>query len=205
MRHGFTMIELVIVIGLVTIISLVVGIFSLDVARVGSFIEKSLQNQQSLEVTFQAMDSEVRSMGPSSLGAYPIESVSTTSLVFFGDIDRNGVFDRVRYFLPISATTTVTSTLQKGIIVPTGNPLVYATSSEKITVVLRNVIIPTSSPTFEYFDATYTGSQVAMSYPIDINKIRLIRVNVSADVNPGVTPKATFYTTTINIRNLRSN
>lgn len=196
MRKGFTFIEVVIVIAIFAVIFTAIASFGQNTSLLSNLINKSLQVEQDLRQTFQILVTEIRSAGPSGLGAYPIESAVTSSLTFFSDIDEDGVFERVRYFVG-------TSTLEKGVIEPAGNPLVYATSSETLKTTVNYLLITTS--TFEYYDANYTGSEAPLSVPIDVTKIRIVKVTVTADVNPGVAPKPVTFTNTINVRNLRSN
>lgn len=193
---GFTFIEVVIVIAIFAVIFTAIASFSQNTNLLSNLINKSLQAEQDLRQTFQILVTEIRSAGPSSLGAYSIESAATSSLTFFSDIDEDGIFERVRYFVG-------TSTLRKGVIKPTGNPLVYATSSEILKTTVNYLLIATS--TFEYYDANYTGSEAPLSAPIDVTKIRIVKVTVTADVNPGVAPKPVTFTNTITVRNLRSN
>ena len=193
---GFTLIEVVIVIAIFATIFTVIASFGQNTSLLSNLINKSLQAEQDLKQTFQILVTEIRSAGPSSLGAYPIESAATGSIAFFSDIDEDGIFERVRYFVG-------TSTLQKGVIKPTGNPLVYATSSEVLKTMVNYLLIATS--TFEYYDSNYTGSEAPLSTPIDVTKIRIVKVTVTADVNPGTAPKPVTFTNTIDVRNLRSN
>ena len=193
---GFTFIEVVIVIAVFAVLFMVIASFGQNTSLLSNLINKSLEIEQDLRQTFQVRVTEIRSAGPSSLGAYPIESAATGSLAFFSDIDEDGIFERVRYFIG-------TSTLQKGVIKPSGNPLVYTTSTETVKSVVRYLLPATS--TFEYYDASYTGSEAPLSAPIDVTKIRIIKITVTADVNPGAAPKPVTFTNTVNVRNLRSN
>lgn len=193
---GFTFIEVVIVIAIFAVIFMVIASFGQNTSLLSNLINKSLQIEQDLRQTFQILVTEIRSAGPSSLGAYPIESAATGSLVFFSDIDEDGIFERVRYFVG-------TSTLEKGVTEPAGNPLVYATSSEVTKTVVNYLLLATS--TFEYYDANYTGVEAPLSIPIDAAKVRIVKITVTADVNPGAAPKPVTFTNTVNVRNLRSN
>jgi hypothetical protein len=135
-------------------------------------------------------------MGPSALGGYAIESASPTSIVFFSDTDKNGVADRVRYFVG-------TSTINVGITKASGTPLTYATSTEVTKNIVWNLV--STSTIFEYYNASYTGTQASMTVPIDLPSIRVIKFGVSVDINPGKTPLPTYFTNTVNPRNLRTN
>jgi len=198
LRQGFSLVEVIIFAAITASLIFVVSSLTSNVANIENFVNQKLQSRSSLEQTFQMLVTEIRSAGPSSNGAYQIESASTSSLVFFSDIDQDGIFERVRY-------TLSTSTIAKGFINPSGNPLVYATSTEVVKDVMTNVIVSTSTDLFNYFDSAYAGSQAPLTSPIDVSKIRVVKVSVYADTNPGKAPKATFFSDTITIRNLRSN
>ena len=193
-RGGFALIEFIIVIAIFAGILLVIANFSRNAAVLSNLINQNLQVEQDLEQTFQTIVTEIRSMGPSVQGAYPIESATTSSLVFFSDVDEDGVSERVRY-------TIGTSTVVRGITEPAGNPAVYSTSTEAVKTVVSNLF--TTSSTFEYFDSSYTGTGAPLSSPIDISKIRLVRVTISADVSPTSAPKPTTFTNMIMVRNLK--
>ena len=198
--QGFSLVEVIIFAAITAALIFVVSSLTSNVDNIGNFVNQKLQSRSSLEQTFQMLVTEIRSAGPSSNGAYQIESATTSSLVFFSDIDQDGIFERVRY-------TLGTSTIAKGFIKPSGNPLVYATSSETIKDVITNVIVSTSTGAifFNYYDSAYTGSQAAMNSPIDVSRIRVVKVSVYVDTNSGKAPKPTFFSDTITIRNSRSN
>lgn len=197
-RDGFSLFEVVIVMSIFAIVLFAVTSFRGNLNMLENLVNQKLQSRQDLDQEFQIMITELRSAGPSSLGAYPIEAASTSSITFFSDIDKDGIFERVRYYL---SSTTV----EKGVVEPTGNPLVYSTSTEATTTIVSNVIISTSTPLFQYYDTNYTGSQAALASPIDATQVRIVKVSLSVDVNPKLAPVPIFFSNTVNIRNLRSN
>jgi len=194
---GFTLIELMLVIGLWAMVGIIVLYFARDLTNTGKFIERKLQNQSDLELVFFKLVIDVRSVAPSALGAYPLVSAATSSLIFFSDTDNDGITEQVRYFFG-------TSTIERGITVATGTPLQYATSTEIITTVIHNVLA-TSTPFFQYFDAQYTGTEAPLAQPVNTTDVRSVLVTVLADINPGAAPTPTFYSRLITMRNLRSN
>lgn len=149
------------------------------------------------------MVTDLRSMGPSSVGAYPIESASTSSIVFFSDVDENGVFDRVRYFLATSTATSGVKVVKKGIIKPIGNPYVYVASSEIVSTVVQNVVTSTE-PLFQYYASTFTGSEASLTSPIDIPSVRILKITVYADLSPRA-PRPLLFSDTVTMRNLKTN
>ncbi len=197
-REGWSLLEIIvglaISMGVILVLTQFVGIIS----NIQGFLDRKLRPQQDVESTLQSMVTEVRSMGPSAAGAYPLESAGTSTIVFYSDINQNGTFERVRY-------TIATNTLQKGVTVPVGNPPTYPTSTgEVVTVVVPNTIASSSS--FAYFDTNYTGTQPAISFPItDPTIVRSVQIILTADVSTSTSPKPTTFTDFVTIRNLRSN
>ena len=197
-REGFSLIEVILFAAIGGAILFVVANMTRNVSQIEDFVNQKLKSRGDLEQTFQILVTDIRSAGASSGGAYPIESASTSSLVFYSDVDQDGIMEKVRYAL-------ATSTIRRGLVEPTGNPLVYASSSEVLTNIIENVIVSTSTNLFDYFDSTYYGSSSAMISPINISIIRVVKISVFVDTNPGKSPKPTLFSDTITIRNLRSN
>jgi type II secretory pathway component PulJ len=198
-REGFSLAEVLIVISIAVSIVFVVGNLNSNVTLLNNLVSQQLQSRSDIVQTLQIMTTEIRSAQPSQNGAYAIETVATSSFVFYSDVNKNGTIERVRYFLS-------SSTVYRGLVQPTGTPATYPTSTEVITDIIDNVApISSSTPIFQYFDATYTGTQASLSYPITVSIVREILISFGADVKPKVAPGPTSFSALIDIRNLRSN
>ena len=193
-NSGFTLVEILISLAIFAGIAFIIGTFMKTVFDYQLLFTQQLTAQQELETTFAAMLPEVRSMVPSALGGYAIAQAATSSLTFFVDADADGIVDQMRYFL--NGTT-----LYKGIIRPSGNPLVYTSASEIVTEVAHYVVV--GAPIFTYFDVNYTGTEAAMTYPITISDIRLIRVDLTVRDPDKTSPLSSSIE--IVPRNLRTN
>lgn len=193
-NSGFTLVEILISLAIFAGIAFVIGTFMKAIFDYQLLFTQQLTAQQEVDIAFAIMLPEMRSMVPSALGGYAITQVATSSLTFFVDSNADGIADQVRYFL--SGTT-----LRKGVIIPSGNPLVYDGAGEIVTDVAHNVVV--GAPIFSYFDAQYAGTEAAMTYPITLSNIRLIRVDLTVrDPN-----KTSPLSSRIEIvpRNLRTN
>ncbi len=193
---GFSLFEVVLAIGIASIVVVVAVRFGAVLSSFGTAIGNQTQTGQEAILGFQVFTTDIRAMNVSSLGAYPLESTATSSLIFYSDVDQDGLFERVRYFFG-------TSTLQRGIIKPTGNPFVYATSSEIVTTAIQRVAV--SKSIFDYFDSSYTGSQNPLTSPIDTLAVRIIRPTIVITVGTATSSRQMTFMQTITIRNLRSN
>ncbi len=196
--EGFTIIEILIVAVIAIPLIFVVSSFGENLGVLQNLVGQKLQSRSDIDGTLQIMATEIRSAGPSSLGAYAVNSASTSTFSFYSDIDKDGLFERVRYFF-------ATSTIQKGVVKPVGNPLAYTTSTEIVTTAIANVLFTSSTKLFNYYGPTFTGSEQPLSLPIDLSQVRIVKVVFYADVTPGKTPQPLYFSTEADLRNLRSN
>ena len=192
-RAGFTLMEVLIAMSIFSGILLTVSIFGLDLYDFTIFIGENLSAQQEIQATLQVMTVDMKMMNQSVLGSYAIESTSQNALTFYSDIDGDGLTDRVRYFLEGNI-------LKKGIIKPGGSPMNYS-GTEKITEMVHNIYTP-SGNIFAYYNSSYTGNEAALTFPINISVVRLIKVNITVDQSPADAASRINLSASVNIRNL---
>jgi prepilin-type N-terminal cleavage/methylation domain-containing protein len=195
-RAGFTIIEIVITVAVLSGVALAVGSFTTDIFKTTRFINTTLTAQDQARRTVSALIAELRTASISSLGAYPIAEASASNLTFYSNIDHDAYKERLRYF-------TSGGTLKRGVLKPNGNPLTYNPANETITDVVKYLINPSSI--FSYFNDSYNGQGAPMSFPVNIPDIRLIRISLQIDQNVNEPPGAYELTSEVNIRNLKDN
>ncbi len=194
-RAGFTLIEIVIAMGITMMVGVLFVRLSRDVTDTTLRFSRTLITQQAIETTLQVIIPEIRSIAQSNDGSFPISVAATSTFEFYSDIDRDGLFDRVRYFLD-------GATLTKGVIKPTGSPLAYVTSTETLQSLVDNIIV--GSQIFTYYDrnATTTNS-VPLQQPVSPLDVKTIRVSLVANQGTSSTPSLVGVDTEATIRNLR--
>lgn len=198
MKKGFSLIEIIIVVAIASSIVLIVSNLSGNISLLNGFVSQELQSKSDISQTLQIVTTEIRSAGLSANGAYAIVSAATSSFIFYSDVDESGPAERVRYYL-------ASSTIYRGVISATGTPATYPTSTEVVTDMIDSVIIPSSTVLFSYYDSSYSGTQAAMTSTVDVSPIRLVRISFYADVKPQQSPGPQYFSTLVDIRNLRSN
>lgn len=192
---GFTLIEIVVAVAITSGLAFFFMTLARDTTDATLRFNSQLMTQQQIEQTMQLIVPEIRSIAQGIDGAYPIAEATTSTFQFYSDIDRNGSFDKVRYFLS-------NGTLKKGVIRPTGNPPVYATSSEAITDVVASVVGGTTL--FSYYDSSATSSASnALPSPIDVLRIKTIKITIVANQGTATKPSLVGAETSATIRNLR--
>lgn len=193
---GFTTLEVAITVAVLAGVVLVVGNFTTDVFKTSRFINTTLTAQDQARRTIGNLVAELRTASISNLGAYPIAEASATSLTFYSDVDDDAYKERLRYFVS-------GSTLRRGVLKPSGSPLTYNPANETVNDVVTFLTNPSS--VFSYFSAAYNGSGSALTFPVNIPDIRLVRVSVQIDQYPNEPPEAYELSSEVNLRNLKDN
>ncbi len=196
-KKGFTLLELIIVVFIVALTFAGVSALGRNIFYFNGVIQNNANAEFEIRQAFKSMTQEVRSMGVSNEGSYPLVAAASSSITFYYDLNSNGSMDRIRYYL--SGNTIV-----KGITTPTGNPLTFSSVTEATTTVVRNVYNG-STGVFSYYDTSYTGTSSALTFPVTASSVRLVKINLLINPNPKKSSTVTTYTTQVSLRNLKDN
>lgn len=197
-KKGFTLVETIVAIAIFTGVIVALGAFQRDVFFFNDVLQIGLNNVTEARKVLRPFVGEVRKAQPSNTGSSSIESAQQKSFIFYTDTDGDGVRERIRYFIE-------GDTFKKGVVTPTGDPLSYNISNEKIVSVVHDVIY--DSTNFSYFDSNYNGTSAtpALSFPVSPSDVRLIKIDLTIDANPGRAPSLMTITTQATVRNLKDN
>jgi len=198
-NSAFTLVEVLVSLGIfLLLIGSVVGILSFSF-KSKNIIWEQLSTQNEGRKTVNDFINELRTAAQSSIGAYPIAAANTSTITFYSNIDVDSWRERVRYFL--SGTI-----LKKGILKPSGNPLVYNSANEVVTDIVHDIANGTSS-IFYYYGENYNGvnNTSTLSYPIDLTKIRVVGIKLRMEENPNLSPAPLIVEGKTEVRNLKTN
>lgn len=193
---GFTLVEILVVIGITTILSVGATTLLRDTTVFTGIFQKGLNSVDEGRKILRPLVGEVRSASPAHNGAYALEATGADSLIFYSDIDNDDLIERVRYFLD-------EGTFKKGVTKPTGSPLAY-TGGEQIFWVIQDVANG-ATPLFEYFDTDYDGTTDPLVQPVTTGDVRLIKITIIIDSDPTRPPESVELSTQMTIRNLKDN
>ncbi len=193
-----TLVEIIVAIAILIIVMIAVSTFQYNVLDYNRHSQTALTNVGDATNILKYMSKELRTMSPSVTGSYPILSVATSSITFYSDIEGDGTKEQIRYYI-------ASTTLYRGIIVPSGSPMTYNPTDESKSTIATGVRNATSSALFEYFNGLYGGNEQPLTYPITIFTIRLVKINITIDSDPRRSPVPITYTTQISLRNLKDN
>ncbi len=196
-NKGMTLVEIVVVVAIFGLIMLAVFELGSSIFSFNRVAQDNLFAQSSARKVLKVMISELRSVSPSSLGAYPISSVGTSTITFFSNIDTDDYKERIRYFVQGNS-------LMKGVIKPSGNPLVYNNVDEEVSLLI-DYFANGSTPMFEYFDEDYSGTSTPLVDPVQATSVRLVKIYIVIDKDANKNPGPIFVTSQVSLRNLKNN
>jgi Tfp pilus assembly protein PilW len=197
-NKGLTVVELLISVAILGLLTGTVTLFQRDIFTLNFTAQSNLSAQLDGRHILKQISAELREASPSSLGAYPIALASSSALTFYTDKDNNGVKERIRYYLS-------GKNLMRAVLVPTGSPLVYNSANEVSSISVSNIANPSNTPIFQYFDTNYAGTTSPLAFPVDITKVRLVKITTVIEKDPNKSPTPITVTTQVNIRNLKDN
>jgi len=193
---GFTIIEMLVTIGVLAIIIVSISAFLSDYGRSSDILNVQLTLQGEARNAADQMVNDLRKINYASNGAYAIDSATATSIVFYSNLNNDSYFEKVRYFIN-------GNNLQKGVIVPTGNPLVYNPASETVTTLSAHEANG-GTELFQYYDSAYNGvTGSPLAGPVDVTKITLVKINLILANNTVPESNPFIIETKVNLRNLR--
>ena len=193
-----TLAEALVALSIFVVIMVVVTTFEVNVFSYQRTASGSLETAQDAQALLKIMMKELRSLAPSANGAYPLTTAGTSTIVFFSDITGTGVVDQITYSL-------IGNTLYKAVIIPSGSPAVYNTSSQSTTSLVANVRNASSTPVFQYFDQNYDGTTQPLAQPVTVTSVHTIKINLTLDTDPNHSPLPVTYSATVQLRNLKTN
>jgi len=171
---GFTLVELVVSVGIFGMIILVVSTLQITIFTQSKLSQgRNAVNQQSL-IALHNFASEVRAAETPYDGSFPIASATGSTVSFYADVNGNGIIERIRY-------SVENGELRRGIIIPTGQPLSYDPLSEKVATIISNVL--NTPPYFTYYGSSYDGSTStpALAQPVSTSNVRLVQMQLQID------------------------
>jgi hypothetical protein len=195
-QKGMTAVEALVAICLFAVASTLIASFI-----VFSFKNHLKVNEEALaldriNINIQKIVEELRKMKTGENGSFPVEEALPNEIIFYSDINKDGLAERVNYFLE-------NGDLFKEVIIPTGEPLDYLEANAERTKIASEIINDEANPIFRYLgiDPLGGGNNLELSQPLDIFRVRLITVSLITSI--GSSEKQNLVESKVMLRNLK--
>lgn len=191
--RGFTLAETIVVIALVAIVGVAMQYAIQYFYRANAYVLQSTAAINSARNGVSTMASHMREATYGDDGSFPLANLSTSSVTFFADVDRDGGVERVKAYL-------IGTTFYRVVTNAGGTPLSYNGQAPATSTLATHVKNGTSTPIFRFYDnngAELTGS-------INLTEVSSISVTLKVDVNPQRAPEIYTLTQSATLRNLET-
>ena len=193
-NRGFTLIEMLIAVAILAIMAVAVSAFFISLYKEqGSDIAR-IKRIDTAGRVIETMSSEIRKMNRAENGIFPLEIIQEQTLVFYSDVDNDGLTERIEYFLNGTA-------LERKSIEP-GDNLDY--SGTETAAVIAGGIRNGTEPIFKYYDENYTGSEDPLPEPINVTSVKIIEIILDINADEKHLSSPLCVETKIHPRNLKN-
>ena len=192
-RRGFTLIEMIVVIGLTGLVGL--GLLSMITYfyRSNAFLLEATSAVDSASRGVNQSLEHLREASYGEDGGYPLITAATSSVTFYSDLDLDSSIERVRLYV-------TNGVLYRGVTEAVGNPPSYGGQPETTTVLATDLRNTALTPAFRYFDTN--GTELVGT--INTADVRTVRVRFDVDINPQRAPNILTLEGGATLRNLRN-
>ncbi len=202
-RKGFTLIEVVITLGILSFLMAGIYGFFIESYNFQTFVSEQNDAVSTARDGVEQLVYEIREAAPADTGAYTIELADEQELIFFSDVDADVLTERIRYFLD-------GTNLKKGVIEPTYDPLAeqtYAYDGTEVITTIGQAVQNGVTPIFTYYNGDWPGDIVnnPLSYPADPTEVKLIKIYLEVNINPAKVPETYQLENYVQLRNLKDN
>ncbi|MFA5994375.1 MAG: hypothetical protein WC823_05445 [Parcubacteria group bacterium] len=131
-------------------------------------------------------------------GTYPIVSAQNNDLVVFSDYNRDGITERLHFYLQ-------NGQLKMGFTIPTtGIPKTYPAGDQQTKILASYIVNTPAQPIFYYYNANYPADKInnPLVLPLDVSTVRLVKILLKININPNRGPENIETQSFVEIRNL---
>jgi type II secretory pathway component PulJ len=194
-EKGLSLVETIVVVSLFSLLMLGITSTIAMLYRTNGYALAQASEVSHARRGIEALSRDIREMTFGDDGTYPLVSMSSTSIGFYSDIDRDNSVEYVRY-------TLATTTLYKYVYNATGTPLSYGSTTPDETYIIseyvQNKVQGTS--TFRY----YLESGAAATATSTVTDIRYILLNLVINIDPYRNPGEYTLRSSAAPRNLKT-
>lgn len=194
--RGFTLVEMMVVIGIFTIVMLALTQSILTFYRHNAY---SIAQAAQIDNARKGMDSlirDVREMTFADNGTFPLVVMTPHKIGFYSDIDRDNSVEYVEY--EVSTTTRLTKRVYGAV----GSPPVYSTTPEA-TYLLSNFVQNLNQATSTFY--FYNSAGALATATSSVTDIVYVGAQIIVNVDPVRDPGQFMLRSAAALRNLKDN
>lgn len=203
LTKGLSLIEMIIAIGIFFIGMVAFVLLFVHGWKTNSFIMGEGENSATASRGVDLITKDLRRIRRGDEGSYLIKSANSNDLIVYVDVERDGITERVHYFLDEN-----TKKIKRGITKPAGtNPVSYPSGDGTTTDVISYITNNSSNPIFYYYGTDYPVSSDPITTPVSssqLQDIHLVKIVISVDINSNKEPSSITLESIVELRNINN-
>lgn len=194
--YGFTVVEMIVVIGIVSAIAIGVGTYGYEGMRRWNITRSQVDAQEDARSAMHDVTGDVREMILSDNGSYPLEIAEPFEIVFYANVQGDARREKIRYALE-------GTTLYRWVVnADTAEPPQYPAFTEDDGHIAAENIM-NEDYIFRYYDKTYDGSSAPLAEPVSLREVSLVQIKFLVETGYGQQSQQLEIGTNISLRNLK--
>jgi len=185
-NQGFTLIEIIVVMGVLSLIYLLTSDMVIDGFRLTRYEAEQATAVETARKSMSTMTADIRGANASERGDYTLAIVEDDQLSFYNDVNDDSLMEKIRYYL--DGTDLVREIYLPG---ATNDYSVFDASSTIASYVNNG-----DAPIFSYYNSNSEETAA-------INDIKMIGIYIMINVTPAIAPNDYILESRVNLRNLK--
>lgn len=197
-KKGMTLIEMLLAIAIFTIGIQGFTMLFMKSWKSNAYIFEMGQASSAVSEGLNKMVKYIRMASQGDDGSYAIKSADDNDLIIFSDYDKDGIGERLHFYFQ-------NGQIKMGITEPAnGVPKTYPNGDQQTTLIADKIVNDSGTPVFYYFNKDYPGDQAnnPVSTPANVAGIRLVKIFLKININPGRGPENIETQSFVELRNL---
>jgi type II secretory pathway pseudopilin PulG len=197
-QKGMTLVELMTISLILVLVSGVLSITILRTFYVNKYTIEQGINNSALQSSLRNLSKNIREARQSDSGAYLLKKAGDFDMVFYADLDNDGITEKAHYFLEDEY-------LKRGVSKPSGFPLEYPEGDEQVKTVAGGIINTAEEPLFYYYNKDYPIDQEnnPLTTPASVEAVGLIKIFIRANITEEQAPNDMEIETFVKPRNIK--
>ncbi len=194
-QKGFTLMEIVVVIGITGIVMAMISTLLTDSFRMQRVAVEKASVGEECQRALSGVEKDMISMIEGENGAFPLALAESNQIIFYSDTDLDGTVEKIK----ISKNSKI---ITKEIFEPVNE--IYPESATNTVNISSHFSQEVGDNIFAYYGSDFSGTQNPISDPISESDVRVAKISMICALEENVESNSKIvFSTLVKLRNLK--
>lgn len=194
-KKGFTLMEIVVVIGITGIVMAMISTLLTDSFRMQRVAVEKASVGEECQRALSEIEKDMISMIEGENGAFPLALAENNQIIFYSDTDLDGVIEKIR----ISKNSKI---ITKEVFEPINE--IYPENATSTINISSHFSQDAGDDIFAYFGSDFSGTENPMIDPISESDVRVAKISMICALEENIAPNSKIvFSTLVKLRNLK--